>query len=304
MTKKIRKLNPYQRLLPATDGAYVAFTGVTAAQLRKIGFTDDATEGTTILPKATGRITKYNAEGKFLKKMNAPLETVYHTMLRHWKDWHGNDHSGLVDMPYKRRPRLFVAPPSVELTLYKNQRGDLSVLSTHIGDWKNNETQLIHTINIFLELFGQFTILDDSKSEAITSKIKRVNWRILPKGEYPFERVKQELEPILRRTKRYNQFFVSKRLERLNEYKPDFYVQGIGGFSGYVVAAYPKRDLYVLESLLYGNATYVLNKDWDTITKLTKAEILNESLHEARIIHRRSWFHQMKELFEAHPEKQ
>lgn len=299
--KRIRRLNPYKNLLPSTDGAYVAFMDATEAQLRRAGFDKDAVDGTTLLPSIVGKVTRYNAEGKWMKQMKAPLETVYHTTMRYWKDWHGNDHSGLVDMPYKRRPRRFIAPPSIELTLSKNTEGKVTIVSGLVGDWRNDEEPLIHAINLFLELFGECVILDEEKSEVLPTNIQRVNWKILPEGEYPFERVKQELRPVLNRINKSKRSFVDERLERLNGFKPEYTVIGQNGFSGYIVMAYPDRNLYILESLLYGNATYALSEDWQSVSQLSKAEILNNRLHKGRVIHRTNWFAKVKDLFGEYP---
>jgi hypothetical protein len=47
--------------------------------------------------------------------------------------------------------------------------------------------------------------------------------------------------------------------------------------------------LSIVESLEYGNATYVFGKDWEALTQLTKAELIAGSLYEQRLIHRRGW---------------
>ena len=304
--KRIRKLNPYKNLLPSTDGAYVAFMDATETQLRRAGFTDDAADGTTILPKVVGCTSLYNAEGKNRVRRDKPMETMYRTVEWHWMEWHGRDkieRSDFRDVPYKRYPREFVSPPSIELTLSKNTEGKVSIVSSLVGDWRNNEELLIHATNLFLELFGECVILNEEKSEVLPTNIQRVNWKLLPEGEYPFERVKQELRPVLDRIKKGKRSFVDKRLERLNGFKPAYTVIGQNGFSGYVVMAYPDRNLYVLESLLYGNATYALSEDWQSVSQLSKAEILNNRLHKCRVVHHANWFAKVRGLFEKHPVK-
>lgn len=298
--KRIRKLNPYKNLLPATSDAHIAFIGVTDVNLKRAGFLDEAVDGTTILPNRVGRNTLFNAEGKNIIRRDMPMETAYRTVEWHWNEWYGQDtieRSDFRDVPYKRYPREYVAPPAMEITLFRDDDGTQTVISGSIDNWRQNESLLIHTINVFLELFGECVILDDEKSQVLPTNIQRVNWKLLPKGEYPFSRIKQELQPILSIVKKGNRSFVDKRLERLNGFEPAYTVIGIGGFSGYVVMAYPDRNLYVLESLLYGNATYVLDKDWEAVSKLTKADILNQSLHKDRIIHHSNWFGKVKDLF-------
>lgn len=301
--KRIRKLNPYKNQLPRTSGAYVSSLTLTKSQLMRVGFEEDAASGTTILPRVTGRVSLYNAEGKNRVRRDKPMETAYRVVEWTWTQWDGTEHSKLCDVSYKRYPREFIKPASMELTLSKNTEGETVVLSSLISGWRKKEGHLIHTINLFLELFGGCVILDEDKVEVLPASIRRVNWKLLPKGEYPFQRVKLELQPVLNRIKKGKRSFVDKRLECLNSFKPAYTVIGQNGFNGYVVMAYPDRNLYILESLRYGNATYVLDHDWQHISQLSKAEILNNSLHKGRVIHQTSWFAKMKDLFEKHPVK-
>lgn len=295
--KRIRSLNPYRSVIPASDAVFVSSTKLSDAQLARAGFTKDAIDGTTILPKGVGKITLYNAEGKYKIRRDMPMETAYRVVEWHWKQWDGSEHSAFKDVPYKRYPREFISPPSLEITLAHNTAGEPIALTGEITGWKEDNEKLIHAINVFLELFGECIVLDEKKEEVLPHDIHRVNWRILPKGEFPFSRVHEELKPVINRNKPGKRSFIDKRLERLNSFKPEFTVIGQGGFTGYVIMAYPTKNVYILESILYGNATYVLEKEWKEVSQLTKAEILQNSLHKQRIIHRENWFAKIKDLF-------
>lgn len=228
------------------------------------------------------------------------METAYRTVDWHWTEWHGTskvEKSDFRDVPYKRYPRTNVAPPSLELTIQANTGGKRVLMSPLIADWKNNPEQLLHAINLLLDLFGECTFFDEDLNQVVTAPMKHLNWKILPKGERPFSELQSQLKSALNRIKPGNRSFVDHRLERLNSFKPDFTAIGQGGFTGYVVFGYPKKDTYVLESILYGNATYVVGKDWEKLSQMTKAEILNDNLHKQRIIHRRSWFEKVRRLF-------
>jgi hypothetical protein len=48
--------------------------------------------------------------------------------------------------------------------------------------------------------------------------------------------------------------------------------------------AYIFKHGMFLESVKYGNATYVFGKNWDTCSKMTKNEMLDNRLQKARII--------------------
>ncbi|MDM8914292.1 hypothetical protein P2P95_21895, partial [Escherichia coli] len=49
------------------------------------------------------------------------------------------------------------------------------------------------------------------------------------------------------------------------------------------------QHYHVLESSQCNNATYILNNNWQQLSQLTKAEILDGNLHHARVIHRVNW---------------
>lgn len=53
----------------------------------------------------------------------------------------------------------------------------------------------------------------------------------------------------------------------------------------------------MLESAYYGNATYVLGDDWQHLSQLMKAELLNGAFHEEHIVHgAESWPARINEL--------
>ena len=59
---------------------------------------------------------------------------------------------------------------------------------------------------------------------------------------------------------------------------------------------YPDKNLYVLESYYPNNATYIFSKDWENISKCSKAEILNGNLQEHRFIHNNNWNESIKQI--------
>ena len=165
--KRIRKLNPYRASLPDTDVVYVMSPNLSETQLKRAGFGENATDGETILPAVVGRVTLFNAEGKQVVRRDKPMETAYRVVEWHWKQWSGNgetiDRTDFRDVPYKRYPREFVAPPALEITYMHDTEGNPSVISAKIDSWKQNEDTLVHAINVFLELFGECVVLDESK---------------------------------------------------------------------------------------------------------------------------------------------
>jgi hypothetical protein len=299
---KIRSLKPYQRLLPQTADLYVGVVDPSAAKLKRIGFSNELADGETVLPSRIGRISRYNAEGKNIINMSQPLEVVTHTREWEHKEWHGRnqvDVTSFVDFHYNRRPRTHVEPPALELTLYTDTKGRRTVTTPKMADWRQNQTALLHAINLMLELFGECQFYDGQREQVIDAPMHRLNWKLLPKGEMPYPELREQLKPALDRVKKSDKSFVEHRLERINSYKPEFAAVGLGGFTGYIVFAFPDKQIFLLESMIYGNATYVLGTDWEHVSKMTKAEILQNELHKERIVHLSNWFAKIRKLLDA-----
>lgn len=268
-------------------------------QLKKIGF-ENIDIGTTVLPSpAFGPVSRFNANGKNLVHKDKPKETAYRTIEWHWKQWHGKDtvdKSKLVDVPYKRYPRSFIVPPSVELKLTTSTKGD-TIFVTPMYTMGFEDDVLLHAINLFLEIFGECYVYTEDLDEIIKTETTRLNWKILPERKRPWRQLKDELKPVISKVRKGKRDFIEKRLETINAFEPEFTAVGTAGFAGYIIMGFPSSNVFVLESLYYGNATYVLGTDWESISKLIKAEILNENLHKDRIIHRVSWFDKIKSIF-------
>lgn len=119
--------------------------------------------------------------------------------------------------------------------------------------------------------------------------MKRLNWTILPPGKYPWSKLSGLVQPILDKAKDGNAPVIKDRLSRIAARVPEFVAVGHGGYRGYVVFGFPKKGVFVLESAYYGNATYVFDQNWEQLSKMTKAEILDGNLQKQRIIHREGW---------------
>lgn len=261
-------------------------------RLNKIGF-QNIEVGLTILPSPIGKISLFNAEGTYLKNKSKPKETAYREVEWHWKEWHGRDQtierSKTVYVPYKRYPRIFISPPSLELKILKNQQGE-NILITPVFELNNeNQKEIIHGVNLILEIFGECQIFSEDLDDILKTPTKRLNWKILPEGKMPWQKLKQELKNVLEIAGKRKRLVIGNRIETINKYNPEFVAVGTAGFTGYIILGFPKRNLYVLESAFYGNATYIFEKEWEKLSQMTKAEILNESLQKDRLVHQKGW---------------
>jgi len=260
-------------------------------KLRRIGFTLPLQIGESILPPVSlGPVSQINAEGYDIIHRGRPKETAYRQVEWHWEEFDGpydrTPQSRLVDVPYKRFPRTHVPPFSVELTLTKDLRDNFMIIGPYIKNTPDNKELIKHTLNLFFELFRECQIFSSNLKEIIKPPILRLNWQVLPPGRMPWETVMLHVRPIIELAPEGNRPFIWHRIEFINKYGPDFWAFGKGGFTGYFIMGFEAKNLYVCESVVHGNATYIFNEGWEELSRKTKAEILDAKLQKDRIIHR------------------
>lgn len=300
--KRIRSLKKY--LKGISDGDHIMVSIAINEDNKNIiptlGFTADLNLGETVLPEVVGPITSYNANGKYVKRKDLPMETATTQIEWTWKQFQGRDSFKEVtevrDRDYLRYQRDFNPPPSVELKIdLLNEKNKLLVSPSYV---LNGETQeiILHTINMYLEIFGRCEILDEAFHSISNTPQVSLNWEILPAGEIPWEQINNQLKKVIQRQPLGNQNILQKRQDAIKEFSPEFFAVGRSGFNGYVVFGFPSKQLYVLESSEVNNATYILDKNWQELSGMTKAELLNNNLHKARVIHTKNWFAEIGKL--------
>ncbi len=303
--KRIRSLEKY--LSPISLGSKIVFgvSGIArfAPILKKVGFTEALDMGETVLPASVfGARSRFNAHGSKLIHRDRPKEDSCRLIEWTWKQWAGGgeleERTDWRDRCVKRYPRTPIPAPSIELTIATNAQGEKLVVSSARVYVPEQRSQLLHIINLFLEIFGECEILQENLEAAIylPQTLKRLNWRVLPPGQYPWNQVESIVKNMVERAPRGNQKLIADRLHTIHQYKPDFFAVGEAGFNGYFVFGFQTKNLFVLESIYSDNATYVLAEDWENLSKLTKAEILNQSLHEKRFVHRSGWHACVRQL--------
>jgi hypothetical protein len=270
-------------------------------RLEEVGFSEDLAPGERVLPMAVGPRSKFNAEGDHIVHKDRPKERrVVGQREWHWKEFRGRydheDMSRIVDVERDCYPRTFVPPPSEELNVALKTNGEKVIVADPTPNDAAHASRLLHVINLFLELFAEAELLTQHLDGYIMGEVRRLNWTLLPEGQMPWEQLKEHLEPRIRRAPGGNQPVLRHRLDTINSYGPTLHAVGHAGFSGYVVFGFPDKGLFVLESIYYGNATYVFGERWEDLSRLTKAQILEGGLEEARLIHREGWSRAVRRL--------
>jgi len=125
-------------------------------------------------------------------------------------------------------------------------------------------------------------------------EIQTLNWEILPSGKWThFEAVLKDLLNQRKWDEVDNVKVAKERYERIFELKPTKVFQGYQSFSNYFAFHYNDTKKVVLESMIYGNATYIIEGDWKTLSQKTKEEL--KVIYKVEVIHHNpGWFSKLK----------
>lgn len=296
--KRIRNIARHLGHLPEGQRLRVVVDS-TPDRLVRVGF-DDPVEGDAVLPSAIGPITRFNAEGRYIVHRDRPKEERYITTIEwSWEQWlPGGGTETVTDYKAIYRscyPRTFVAPPAIELT-FMAVVGSGYIVSDELLWSSATSDEVQHAVNVFLELFGSCDVRTQDLASVKPPPIRRVNWHLLPSGQYPWSAIREHVQQAIgRRSARYAGP-VMWRHQVLGLLEPDAVYVGAGGVRDYVAFVFPKKKLAILESTKGGNATYVFGDDWQTVSRLTKAEVLTGGLHRDRIIHGSDWEDRIRRL--------
>ncbi|WP_157812190.1 hypothetical protein [Polaribacter sp. ALD11] len=292
--KRIRTLGNYLVGLNNNDDFYITLTNLNNTnRIQQIGFTNNINLGEQILPTIVGTKSRFNANGGFIIHRNQPKQTVYRQA--EIKDWRGNYHT--VDIPYKRYPRTPIPAPSIELTVVNGANNLKIIRSPLLTKGVSADNEIIHIINLFLELFGECDTFQANLVPVFNVPVTRLNWNMLPQGNYPWNILRNNVQRVIGNVGVNRRRIIERRLETISNHNPNFVAVGSAGFSGYIVFGFPNKNFFILESIHQGNATYVFGQNWQQLSHLTKEQILNQNLHQQRIIHIQGWNNNIDNLF-------
>lgn len=291
MPKRLRTLSVYRKFIERLPEFRLVSPALTKQLAIKVGFAGVPDEGDSILPIASGPATSFNAHGKEIVRRDLSMENRSQMINTSWQDWHGRTHHGVQTRDYEAYPRELIPPPEEFITGMRKD-GHIVAASRIVGR-DEDEADIVNILNVFLECFPTFEIVRPDLTEP--TEIRKLNWRILPQGQYPFERAWQVLEDYLQRLSEDDRATTTERIRAITRHSPDFVAVGAGGFSDYVVFGFTERRRYVLESPNTGNATYIFKDEWEVISRLSKREILQGNLQEDRLIHNARWHRAVNE---------
>lgn len=295
--RRVRNVETYLSTVKENEEFHIAFLDFEnhTERLNQIGFTIELNIGEQVLPMILGPISRFNSDGKYNIRRDLPKEEIFIERFWNRRDYQGNEHPEYYYIRRERYPRELVPPPCEELLIHSYNENKIIVSKSFIKN-DANLPEIKHTLNLFLEIFGECDLLRENYAPFLYENVTKLNWKIFPRGEYPWETVREIATERLERQPKGNRPVISNRLEKITSHIPNFVAVGQGGFYDYVVFGFPLKNIFILESIKNGNATYVFDNNWEQLSQMTKADILNNQLQTERIFHRPGWETRVNEI--------
>jgi hypothetical protein len=266
------------------------FEGLNGRGYERIGLDGPLAEGESYLPPPVGRASRFNSEGKWTPQRDQPKELRYvRTIYWKWKQWSGRDVEEMEDSRDIYRlcyPRQFISPPAEEVFGFPVD-GKIHA-ATEAVSLPGSADQLLHQINLMLDLFRYCEVVRADGTSASPATTHR-RWVFLPSGPYKKGDVTRAITSVLERLGDSDRIILSERQDFLTELEPQEVAQGQGGFNDYLAYVFPQYGRVVLESLRRDNAIYVFKGQWERFSRLSKREILDSGVHDARVLHTKGW---------------
>ncbi|CAN1724168.1 protein of unknown function [Hyphomicrobium sp. 1Nfss2.1] len=268
-------------------------------QYGRVGLSAAPGAGDTVLPRVVGPVTRYNARGRWVVHRDLPKEPRYiRTVSWKWTQWSGQDqteHEDFRDIYRDCYPRDLVPPPGVELTVISID-GALHVTSPELRKTESESSNNRHCVNLLLEIFRSCELVGANMRPMRLPEIRRANWRMLPPGDYPWQKVEAHIDAAIGKRSDDTKRVIWDRQETIKGFGPDEIFVGEAGFDDYLAYVFNARRLVVLESVRKDNAIYVFGLDWKRVSQLSKGEIVRGGLQAARIVHAKGWKAQLARL--------
>lgn len=159
--------------------------------------------------------------------------------------------------------------------IYKAELAAWNIMACSLKQKRKTDESIVATLRKDIERL---------RNPANSPELQYLRWRVLPAGEAGV----QALTACLEESRRINPDFDfdKRRIKHAIKLKPKRISKGCDDFNDYYAFQYERTDRVLLESERRGNAAYILLKDWEVLSRLSKRE-LNELHYDSisRIFH-------------------
>lgn len=247
-----------------------------------------------------GRYSRFNLEGREIVRRDLPKISKSYT----WEvpNWGGH---GYHDITVSREvyQREFEAPRESTMAVEKLSENEPAggpylfrftveeVLNRKDADL---DARLLTVLNLLQENVGAINVFARTASLADYTQNLQVDWELLPPGMRG-EVLAARIASGSRSHREQIQIRIEARRKFLEGFKPTNWLVGTSGFRRYFGAKF-SDELVVFENVDYGNAVYVMFSDWESLSKLSRIELQEQSDRFVRIVHRGDWEQRLRRL--------
>lgn len=245
----------------------------------------------SILPNpGNGRYSKYNQNGRSIIRRDLPKISKWFS---HDIYPYGDTSRTTVTASYTRKvwQREEWIPEYLKLDIILKKEDNeyyyFIVKSEEIIDKKSVdfEFRLLFNINLISENCGNYQIIENDKDEEYVLETIYVNWELLPPGQINIEKIYNNFETHSYQGRKE----ILERFEYIKSLNPQRMIKGTNRFNQYL-GAIMENGVVVLENIHNGNAIYVFFKNWETLSKLSRTELIKMTSGDVmRICHTGNW---------------
>ncbi len=234
-----------------------------------------------------------NANGYEIIRKDLGKQTVGYVTIEapNWRGYGTHE----VSRPIKGYPRDHISPTNYTIKI--EALSDKPNQSKYIIKFEINnvlkkgssyfENDLFFCLNLLQENVGAFDVAEAGMKFSEYIKTIHLSWEILPPGQ-----IDKALELIFKGKKPTKKTIddTTDRLKFFQSLKPKNLIVGTSGFVRYS-GALIKNDLVVFDNMSYGNAIYIMFKNWEELSQKSKTELLNGRCYKdfVRIPHISDW---------------
>lgn len=265
----------------------------------KLDHTGQVQDGSEITPDPErGPWSRKNVEGWEEKHKDLPM--VSYTIpieVPNWGDWSKGSHT--IEWEKKKYQVTYHHPQFLTIksrVLGRNEDGYplvrfLIERPVEVGKdgWLDT---LFFYANLMVENTGAYDFYSTEATLRDYLAKERVAWQLFPADEGG--KVVRLICNSTQIHERRDIKRIEERVETLQSLRPQKLVIGTDGFQSYF-GAVVRNDLVVFENVRYGNAIYVMNEQWKTLTKRSRSELMASKPGQfTRITHTRGWKRRLK----------